>query len=167
MFGPFITTLGRKSFKRYVALFICLASKAIHLEVTTEMSTDSFINALRRFVCRRGHVRSIWCDNGTNFTGTRNELQKELASMDHGKVKSFLQGHSCDYIAWQHNPPKGSHMGGIWERAIRSVRSVISAILLEHGRSISDELLATFMCEAESIVNCRPISVESLTDPNI
>ena len=72
MFGPFSTVLGRKSFKRYVAIFICLASKAIHLEVTHEMTTDSFINALRRFLCRRGVVSSIRCDNGTKVIGAIN-----------------------------------------------------------------------------------------------
>ena len=58
-------------------------------------------------------------------------------------------------------------MGGIWERAIRSVRAIFSGILLEYSRVLTDEMLSTFMCEAESIVNCRPITVESLTDPDI
>ena len=166
MFGPFTTTLARKSFKRYVALFICLASKAVHLEVTYDMSTDSFISALRRFICRRGCVRSIRCDNGTNFVGARNELQKEMEAFDKEKIERFLSERSCD-IEWKHNPPKSSHMGGVWERAIRSARSIITTILTEHRRSLNDEMLATFLCEVESTMNCRPICPENVSDPSI
>ena len=131
------------------------------------MTTDSFINALRRFVCRRGSVSSIRCDNGTNFVGAKNELQKEFSALNHQKIGDFLAAKDCQYITWKHNPPKGSHMGGIWERSIRSVRSIITAILLSYGRKLNDEVLTTFMCEAESIVNCRPITVENLLDPSI
>ena len=77
MFGPFEISMCRRKLKRHIALFICLASRAIHLEVVHEMSTDSFMNALRRFLCRRGHVRSIRSDNGTNFVGAQNELQRQ------------------------------------------------------------------------------------------
>ena len=61
MFGPFIVRKGRSDVKRYGALFTCLSCRAIHIEVTDDMSTDSFINAYRRFVCRRGSVRELRC----------------------------------------------------------------------------------------------------------
>ena len=125
------------------------------------------MNALRRFLCRRGHVRSIRSDNGTNFVGAQNELQRQYEWLDKSKLKDLALEHDVDIIEWKRNPPKGSHMGGIWERAIRSVRAIFSGILLEYSRVLTDEMLSTFMCEAESIVNCRPITVESLTDPDI
>lgn len=61
-FGPWHVQRGRAVVNRYGALFTCLASRAVHIEVADSMETDSFINALRRFICRRGPVREIRCD---------------------------------------------------------------------------------------------------------
>ena len=63
------------------------------------------------------------------------------------------------------NVPSASHMGGIWERQIRSVRNVLSSLLFHHGLQLDDESLRTFMCETAAIVNSRPLSVQDLNDP--
>ena len=73
--------------KRYCALFTCVASRAVHIEVTIVLDTDSFIQALRRFIARQGPVRLIRLDNGTNFVGVANELRKALDEMNHEQVK--------------------------------------------------------------------------------
>ena len=86
-------------------------SRAIHIEVTVDLSADSFINALRRFISRRGAVRSIHSDNGTNFVGAESEMKRGLEEMDHKKVKDFLLKEQCNYILWKKNPPRASHMG--------------------------------------------------------
>ena len=75
-FGPFIVKDGRKELKRYGVLFTCMASRAIHLETSNSLDTDSFINALRRFISRRGPIRQLRSDQGTNFVGA--ELVKNL-----------------------------------------------------------------------------------------
>ena len=165
MFGPFYIKEGRKEPKRFVALFTCLSSRAIHLESTTSMDTDSFILALRRFVARRGVVREILSDNGTNFVGADNELKKAFRSMDKERVNEFLLEHSCDLIEWKRRPPAASHFGGVWERQIRSVRNVLSAMLRDHATRLNDESFRTLLAEAECIVNSRPLTVESLNDP--
>ena len=82
MFGPFEIKERRNTLKRYGALFTCLASRAIHIEVTKSMDTDSFILALQRFIARRGNIRSIRCDNGSNFIGAEKELEKCINEMD-------------------------------------------------------------------------------------
>ena len=69
MFGPYTIRERRSDLKRYCALFTCFASRAVHTEVTNALDTDTFIQALRRFIARRGPVRSIRSDNGTNFVG--------------------------------------------------------------------------------------------------
>ena len=166
MFGPFIIKERRSEVKRYVALFTCLSSRAIHLETTISMETDSFINALRRFVGRRGDVRSIRSDNGGNFIGAENELKKALSELDHEKIRGFLQTEGADWIEWERNPPAASHMGGVWERQIRSVRSILSSLMKTHGHVLNDESLRTLMVEAEAIVNSRPLTVDSLSDPD-
>lgn len=161
VFGPFVTKNGRRSFKRFVCLFICLSSKGIHLEVLNEMTTDSFINALRRFLSRRGHVRILRADNGTNFVGAENEM------LNLEKVNNFLTNNGCELITWKRNPPLSSHRGGVWERAIRTIRAILDGLLNERNISLDDEQLNTFLCEAEYIANSRPLSVDCLSDEKI
>ena len=89
-FGPFVIKEGRKELKRYGVLFTCLFSRAIHLEVSASLETDSFINALRRFINRRGPVRTIRCDQGSNPVGAKNELEKALSSVDQSRFAIFF-----------------------------------------------------------------------------
>ena len=140
-FGPFIVKEGRKEMKRYGVVFTCLGCRAIHLETTTNMDTDSFILALRRFLGRRGPVRHIRSDNGGNFVGADNEMAKAMKEIDHQKVKEYLMRNSCDWewVEWERNPATASHMGGIWERQIRTIRSVLSSLLREHAARLNDE----------------------------
>ena len=165
MFGPFLIKEGRKEMKRYCAIFTCFSLRAIHIETTESMDTDSFILALRRFLNRRGPVKSIRSDNGGNFVGTENEYSKELAKMNHNKIKDFLLQKKCDWIEWERNPPYTSHAGGVWERMIKSVRNVFDSLMKEHSGRLNNEQLTTFMTEAECIVNSRPLTVENLSDP--
>jgi len=164
-FGPWYVREGRKDLKRYGVLFTCLVTRAIHLEVANSLETDSYINALRHFICRRGPVRQMRSDNGSNFIGARRELKETLAEMDKDKVKAEMLEENCDWIEVKLNVPYASHMGGIWERQIRSVRSVLSALLEKNGQQMKDEALRTFMCEAEAVVNSRPLTTESITSP--
>lgn len=165
VFGPWLIKEGRKSLKRYGLIFTCLAARAVHLETLNTMETDSFINALRRFMCRRGRVRVLRSDCGTNFVGANNELREALSELDNDKIKRFLLKQDCDWVEFKFNVPKASHMGGVWERMIRTVRSVLSSLLDQHGSQLDDESLRTIMVEAENIVNCRPLTVDNLSDP--
>ncbi|KAK3102368.1 hypothetical protein FSP39_010852 [Pinctada imbricata] len=154
-FGPFITKQGRKEMKRYGLLFTCMCSRAIHIEMLDDMSTDAFINGLRCFIAIRGAVRQIRCDQGSNFIGTKNEFER---------LATYLTENQCEFVF---NAPSASHTGGIWERQIRTVRNILSAILeLSPGR-LDDSSLRTLFYEAMSIVNCRPLTVSELNDPKV
>ena len=165
MFGPFLVKEKRSEVKRYVAMFTCLSSRAVHLETTKAMSADSFIQALRRFLSRRGYVRSIRSDNGTNFVGTESELKKGWEEMDQKKVGEYLLSNKCDWIGWERNPPSASHMGGVWERQIRTIRAILNSLLRDNSTKLDDESLQTLLCEAECIVNSRPLTTDNLGDP--
>ena len=153
LFGPFYIKEGRKELKRWGLIFTCLSSRAIHLETLNSMTTDSFLNALRRFISRRGKVRELRCDQGTNFVGAKNELASAFKELNTTPLKEYLSSQDCDWIDLNFNTPHASHMGGIWERQIRTTRSVLSSLLLDHGTQLDDESLRTLMTEAESIVN--------------
>ena len=123
--GPFYIKERRRrnraKIKVYVAVFVCLVVKAVHLELVSDMTTETFIAALRRFISRRGRPRTISSDNGTNFVGARNkieEIQKLLRSTEHnGQDHNFLTKRE---IIWKFIPPLSPHFGGIWEAAVKS-----------------------------------------------
>ena len=165
-FGPWIVQEGRKAIKRYGVIFTCMASRAIHLESSNTMDTHSFINALRRFICRRGPIRQLRSDQGTNFVGAKGELKEALKELDHDMIRSELLKENCDWFVFKMNVPSASHFGGVWERQIRTVRSVMSALLEKNGAQLDDEALRTFLCEVEAIINSRPLTVDNLNDPD-
>ena len=142
-----------------------MASRAVHVEVAATLEADSFINAFRRFVSRRGPIRQLRSDQGTNFVGASRELRAALNELDHDKIRGELQRHDCDWFVFKMNVPSASHMGGVWERQIRSVRNVLATLLQANGSQLNEEALSTFMCEAEAIVNSRPLTIDSLNDP--
>ena len=166
MFGPFEIKERRNTLKQYGALFTCLASRAIHIEMTKSMDTDSFILALWRFIARRGNIRSIRCDNGSNFIGAEKELEKCMNEMDNKRIGDFLLEKRADWIVWKKNPPMASHMGGVWERQIRSARTILSSLIRTHSMSLDEESLSTLFAEVEAIVNSRPMVVETINDVN-
>ena len=157
LFGPFLVKEGRSQRKRWGAMFVCMVSRAIHIEVVHDLTTDSFINAYRRFISRRGPIRQLRCDRGTNFVGAKNELDSE-------RIRQKLTSDDCDYFEFKMNFPHASHMGGVWERMIRSARNALSSLLISQPCTLDDELLHTLLLEAEAIVNSRPLTYNSTTD---
>ena len=92
--GPWYINECRKELKRDVALFTCMGSRAVHLEVSNTMDMDSFIQALRRFLCRRGPLRQLRSDRGSNFIGAQRELRQALEEMDEEKIRVELLKHT-------------------------------------------------------------------------
>ena len=146
LFGPFTIKEGRKELKRCGVLFTCVSSRAIHLETATDLTIDSFINSLRRFLSIRGPIRQLRCDQGTNFVGAQRELAKEAQSMDQQQIPQFLRANNSDVFEFKMNVPAASHMGGVWERQIRTVRSILIHLLEQNGTQLDDESLRTLLC---------------------
>ena len=146
-------------------MFKCMNSRAVHTEVTHSLDTDSFILALRQMIARRGNVRTIHSDNGSNFIGAENELKKALEEMDDKKIQAFVQEFGDDWIKWKQNPPVASHMGGVWEREMCPARRMLSSLMQTHGKAFDEESLLMLMVETEGILNSRPLTVETISDP--
>ena len=152
-FGPFEVHCGRSKVKRYGVIFTCLALRAVQIEVVSSLDTESFINALRRFIARRGLAEEMRSDNGGNFVRGERELRKAINSWNQNQIHDFLLQRN---VKWTFNPPTGSHHGGVWERCIRTVRKVLKALIKE--QVLDEESLSTLMCEVKAIVNGRRIT---------
>ena len=90
--GTFITIQGRgkRREKRYLCLFTCLATRAVHLEIAFGLTSDSFPNAFYRMASRRGLPDEVYSDNGTNFIAADRELQALLSQVDNHKIQESV-----------------------------------------------------------------------------
>ncbi|XP_070855101.1 uncharacterized protein [Drosophila suzukii] len=149
-FGPLLVTVSRHREKRWVALFTCLTTRAIHLELAHDLSTDSCIIAMRNFVCRRGPVHRLRSDNGKNFVGADREAKRFGDVFETERIQSELSSRSieCDF-----NCPSNPSEGGVWERMVQCVKRVLRHTLKEVAPR--DHVLESFLIEAENVVNSR------------
>ena len=117
--GPFLTKQGRSKVrqKRYLCLFTCAATRAVHLEMAWSLDTDSFLATFTRMINRREVLLEVISDNGTNFIGANNELKELLALLDQEKIKNNMANKG---IKGKFNPPGASHFGGFYEALIKS-----------------------------------------------
>ena len=157
--GPLLTRVGRSNTKRYICLFTCLATRAVHLEMACALDIDSFLEAFTRFSNRRETPEELWSDNATNFVGANKELRDSIRDWNQTNIQSSLARRG---VTWKFNPPAASHQGGVWERMVRSVKRVLNVIA--GGSVMTDESLSTLLTEVERIVNSRPITAVS-SDP--
>lgn len=156
-FGPIAVTFGRKSLKRWGVLFTCLTIRAVHIEIAHTLSTDSFLMTLRNFIARRGAPAEIYSDNGTNFRGADRFLREELKNIKFDDINTEL---AYKGISWKFNPPAAPHMGGAWERLVRSIKVILYKI--SPSQKFTDESLRSALMEVEMIINSRPLTYVSL-----
>lgn len=154
--GPFTITMsktrGAKTQKAYLCLFLCFATKAVHLELVSDLSADAFLAALRRFIARRGRCSHIYSDCGTNFVSA------------YRQIKDFLKLAAIkESISWHFNPPSAPHFGGLWESGIKSVKTHLIRIVGD--QVLTYEELSTVFIQIEAVLNSRPLTPCS-SDPN-
>ncbi|XP_065081379.1 uncharacterized protein LOC135703953 [Ochlerotatus camptorhynchus] len=151
-FGPILVKVGRSSVKRWICLITCLTIRAVHVEVAFDLSTKSCIACLRRFVCRRGAPLEIYSDNGRNFSGADRVLRDQIQRIEQDAATTFTNAET----KWLFIPPSAPHMGGSWERMVRSIKNTMTN--LPQDPKLDDDGLQTLVVEAEAIVNSRPLT---------
>ena len=127
--GPCRVKERRKELKRYAMIFTCTSSPAVHLEQLDDMTTDTFTNALRCFTAIRGPIQQMRPDQGSNFAEARNELVKVMKELDNDKIQSYLTASRCEFLM---NIRYSSHWVGVWERQIRTTRSILNSVLKDY-----------------------------------
>jgi len=160
--GPFTTIQGRgkRRQKRYLCLFTCAASRAVHLEMAYGLDTSSFLNAFFRMTNRRGMPEEVLSDNAGNFIAAEKELKILWQQSDINELSNCFAKNS---IKWTFIPPMAPHFGGIHESMIKSAKRAIKAILSD--ADVTDEELLSAFIGAEGLINSRPLTYQS-TDPN-
>ena len=147
-FGPIIIKQHQSRLKRWGCLFVCMVTRVIHLELVESMDTDSFINALQRFISRREKPNTFMSDCGSNFKGAVKELKLEHSSLNQMKITGFTER---QHIVWKFNPPSSPHMGGSWERLVHVVKTSLYNIVKD--RTLTDFQMITIFTEVENMVN--------------
>lgn len=154
--GPITSKLykGRckQTAKSYISLFVCMVTKAIHLELVSDLTSEAFLAAFRRFIARRGRCTDLYSDCGTNFVGANRELQLFASQLQEEKFVSMLIN---DGTTWHFNPPASPHFGGLWETGVKSMKNHLRKLI---GSSLfTVEELATVLCQIEACLNSRPL----------
>ncbi|XP_053683588.1 uncharacterized protein LOC128733807 [Sabethes cyaneus] len=153
LFGPLVVKVGRSAAKRWICLFTCLTTRAVHVEVAYSLSTPSSVKCITRFVSRRGSPAEIYSDNGTNFVGAARLLREQVEAIHDELAVTFTNTDT----KWIFIPPAAPHMGGAWERMVRSIKTAMETAYYNNSK-LDDEGLATLVVEAEAIVNKRPLT---------
>ncbi|XP_050356528.1 uncharacterized protein LOC126777526 [Nymphalis io] len=148
---------GAKSYKAYICLFICMVTRAIHLEVVTDMSAKAFIAAFRRFVSRRGHCQDLYSDNGTNFVGAEKQLNEMFHNARSELPSEISRLLTFENTRWHFIPPHAPNFGGLWEAGVRSVKTHLRKVIGDS--TLTYEELSTVLTQVEACLNSRPLSV--------
>ena len=159
--GPFNIKMGyvRKPtiLEAHVCVFVCLSTKAVHLEVVSDQTTPAFLAALQRFIARRGCPQHFYSDNGGNFVGARNSCRKLYEVLkkqqNDDDIQHFLATHH--EIQWHNIPAYSPHMGGLWEAAVKGMKTHLKRVM--GVMRFTFEELTTIICRIEACLNSRPL----------
>lgn len=153
----------RQVSKGYICLFVCLSTKAIHLELVSDMTAASFISAFHRFGSRRGYPTDIYSDNGTNFVGASNQIDKELQVAISHLAPEIAELTAKHFVTWHFIPPASPNFGGLWEAGVKSTKHHLKRIV---GKEILlFEEMNTVLIQIEGCLNSRPLCPMT-SDPN-
>ena len=157
--GPFrikaYSTRNAPIVETLLAIFVCMSTKAVHLEVVEDKSANAFLMAYHSFISRRGRPAEVWSDNGTNFVGAANEM---------AKIQRLLQQEaSLQETEWRFIPPRAPHFGGLWEAAVKSAKRILHTVLREQTPNMM--VFRVLVTRIEAVLNSRPLTAMS-SSPN-
>ena len=141
-------------YKAYLCIFVCMAVKAVHIELCRSLDAQEFQAVFSRFCSRRGTPAEVFSDNGGNFVATAKDMAA-TAAMKQAQ-------HRFPTVKWHFNPPKAPNFGGLWEAAVKSAKRLMNKMIQPHALRF-DELMTTVLCEVEALLNSRPLISTEMT----
>lgn len=142
--------------KGWVAVFVCLVTRAVHLEPIMDLSADAFLQAYIRFVSRRGNPTQIFSDNGTNFVASDRIMREAATLWQDSKIQHYASG---NHTKWDFITPGAPHEGGIWEAAVKSMKHHLRRVM--GPQRYSYEGMSTLLAGIEACLNSRPLCAMS------
>ena len=169
LFGPYQVRddiKRRVTMKVWGVVFCCMSSRAVHAELASTLSTESFLLAYQRFTSLRGHPLKVWSDPGTNFVGARPvlaELYAFLGEQNKETLEEFAAKHGTEWT-WKISPADSPHRNGAAEAAVRIMKKALQS--LRKGTDLSFNEFLTVLQLAANLANERPIDArtQSLED---
>ncbi|KMQ86943.1 hypothetical protein RF55_13931, partial [Lasius niger] len=135
---------GQRAHKAFISVFVCLSTKAVHLDVVSDYTTEAFLAAFRRFVSRRGLCEEVYSDCGTNFVGADREL-RELFRASSSDGRRIAHAATTEGVRWHFNPPSAPHFGGLWEAAVKSAKHHLRRVIGES--TLTYEEMSTLLAQ--------------------
>ena len=155
--GPlYIRNLGKVQSKAWIVLYTCCVTRAIHLELVSDMSVHTFILSFKRFSSRRSLPALMILDNGKTFIAAARIIKRVLSNP---QVHKFFHGIG---IEWRFNVPRAPWWGGLFERLMRSTKRCLRKVL--GWSKFSYEELLTILAEIEMVLNSRPLTYVTTDD---
>lgn len=138
--------------KSYITAFVCMSTRAIHLELVSDLTAEAFMAALSKFMSRRGQCSHLYSVNSTNFVGTNSILNSHFAQLKNS-IYDFFTNHE---IHWHFIPPSTPHFGGLRESAVKFLKRQLTKIV--KNVMLNFEELTTLLCKIEAVLNSRPLT---------
>lgn len=149
---------GIKTCKGYIAIFICMVTKAVHIELVSDLTTEAFIAGLKRLCARRGTPEHIYSDNGSNFIGAAKVLKKEFLAFKTMMSTEFFDEVNSLQIQWHFNAPIWPTAGGLWERAVRTMKHHLKKVLGD--QKLTYEQFTTLLQQVEASGHAKQMEID-------
>ncbi len=151
--------------KVYVCLFVCFSTKAVHIDLASDLTSEAFLAALTHFVARHEVPKTILSDNGTNFMGAKNELSELHSMLQSKKIADTIHNFSAsNSIDWKFSPSMSPHFGGMWEAGVKTMKTLLRKHVRDHR--LTFEELTTVLAEVEATLNSQPLLPVHSTSPD-
>jgi hypothetical protein len=147
---------GNLYVKRWIALFTCFTTRAIHLEIVPDCTTLAALNAVRRFMSRRGVPHTILSDNAMQFKKSAS-IMREIWGKKAGEelLEGLVKFFARKGIEWKNIPERSPWAGGFYERLVGLVKRAIKKVLWKS--TMTQDQLNTLVHEVEGVINSRPL----------
>lgn len=142
----------RTTTKGYIALFVCLVTRAVHLEAVSDLTVASFMAAFNRFISRRGHCALLMSDNGRTFVGADNAMRRISQTLNDRALAERIAAAGTE---WRFIVPSAPHQGGIWEAGVKSTKHHLRRVM--GNQVFTFEALTTVLTQIEACLNSRPL----------